>query len=52
MGMWIGISMLTVVEVFELTATLLIAVFRNVTKKKSQVVNVKPQNTEDNSQRF
>ena len=42
MGMWIGVSVLTVVELLELIATLLITMFKTFTKKKEQVVDVKP----------
>ena len=43
MGMWIGVSVLTVVELLELIATLLITMFTETfTKKKEQVVDVKP----------
>ena len=42
MGMWIGVSVLTVVELLELIATLLITMFKTFTKKKERVVDVKP----------
>ena len=41
MGMWIGISVLTVVELLELIATLLISMFKTWFKKKDRVVDVK-----------
>ena len=41
MGMWIGISVLTVVELLELIATLLITMFKTWFKKKDRVVDVK-----------
>ena len=41
MGMWIGVSVLTVVELLELIATLLITMFKTF-RKKDQVVDVKP----------
>ena len=42
MGMWIGVSVLTVVELLELIATLLMTMFKTFTKKKEGVVDVKP----------
>lgn len=51
MGMWIGISVLTVVEVLELTATITATIVKTLKKKKSHIREVKPQ-TEDNLQRF
>ena len=39
MGMWIGVSVLTVVELLELIATLLITMFKTFTKKKDRVVD-------------
>jgi len=40
MGMWIGVSVLTVVELLELIATLLVTMFK--TKRNDQVVEIKP----------
>jgi len=40
MGMWIGVSVLTVVELLELIATLLVTIFK--TKRNDQVVEIKP----------
>ncbi len=42
MGMWIGISALTIAELLELIATFLITIFKTYSKKKDRVVNVKP----------
>ena len=42
MGMWIGVSVLTVVELLELIATLLVTVFKTFSKKNNQVVDLKP----------
>ena len=41
MGMWIGVSVLTVVELLELIATLLITMFKTCSKKKDRVVDIK-----------
>lgn len=51
MGMWIGISVLTVVEVLELTANIIVTIVKTLKKKKSHIREVKPQK-EDNLQRF
>ena len=45
MGMWIGVSVLTVVELLELIATLLITMFKTFTKKKDRVLDIKPSET-------
>ena len=42
MGMWIGVSVLTVVELLELIATLLVTMFKTFSKKNNQVVDLKP----------
>ena len=41
MGMWIGISVLTVVELLELIVTLFITIFKLYSKKRDRVVNIK-----------
>ena len=41
MGMWIGVSVLTVVELLELIASLLITMFKTRSTKKDRVVDVK-----------
>lgn len=51
LGMWIGISVLTVVEVLELTATIIVTIVKTLMKKKSHIMEVKPQK-DDNLQRF
>ena len=42
MGMWIGVSVLTVVELLELMATLVVTMFKTLSKKKDRVVEMKP----------
>ena len=42
MGMWIGVSVLTIVEVLELIATLLVTMFKTFSKKKDRVVDINP----------
>lgn len=50
MGMWIGVSVLTVVELLELIATLLITMFKTFSKKKDRVIDIKP--IENNAQSY
>ena len=42
MGMWIGVSVLTIVELLELIATLLVTMFKTFSKKKDRVVDINP----------
>ena len=51
MGMWIGISVLTLVELLELMVTLLFTLYTTLTKKESRVVDVKP-STDDSEHAF
>ena len=51
MGMWIGISVLTLVELLELTASLLFTLLQTLTKRSSRVVQVNPPKDE-NTERF
>ena len=48
--MWIGISVLTIVELLELIATFFITIFKELHKKKGRVVDVKPK--EDSAQTY
>ena len=43
--MWIGVSVLTVVELLELIATLLVTMFKTFSKRNDQVVEIKPTET-------
>ena len=47
MGMWIGISVLTLVELLELLASLLFTLLQTLTKRTSPVVQVKPPEDEN-----
>ena len=47
MGMWIGISVLTVAEVLELIATFLITIFKKLSKRGDRVVDVKAKENSD-----
>ena len=47
MGMWIGISVLTVAEVLELIAAFLITIFKKLSKREDRVVDVKAKENND-----